>query len=643
MNMKTCPICTTKLKKQDGRMICPSCGYHASSNNAEVSTTTSSQTSSDQPKMTTQTRPVYTPPTQPQVGKTVQVSTVKASKKTTHLGLAIATFMGLTFFVIMMLAIYTLREFTDSSVSSVSSIFSDEDETYEYDTESIEVADSLPESEFFQILVARIFDKDVAEITTDDLDKITQLHFYYDDDNRKGIYVVLDDGDMRNFYASDELYADYGDLSCFKKVTQLTLEYGYPSTGDLSGMESLTSIASDMTLSELADAVPYPENITSVEVFSTIFMSSMDGVEAFPNLTSLTADCMDLEDISALSNATQLTRLTITDCDWLEDFSPLYDLTNLQALSIESSALKDIGFVKNMPELSYLSISDAEALRSIDALESCADTLHYLYLEDTWDLENKDVLEKLPNLEELQFSVSYDEALPSFAHMENLTYLSIYGADDLTPIADAKNLLSLSLESCDCEDLSFLSELDSLDSLYLSYMSGYFVSLDPIAELPSLRWLEIRDSSAYANVEKLMGIPTLDGFYLEDCSIGLRPDQVPYNENLCMLGMDEVRLYPIENPKDYGWLENYEELDCSEYTDMFANFPNLMELSLRGNELDDLSFVSEGGLSNLQMLDITDNYVTDLSPLADLDYLYEIKCAGNPIANTAGLDDILLR
>ena len=66
-------------------------------------------------------------------------------------------------------------------------------------------------------------------------------------------------------------------------------------------------------------------------------------------------------------------------------------------------------------------------------------------------------------------------------------------------------------------------------------------------------------------------------------------------------------------------------------------------LRLQGQELDNLSFVEENALTHLQILDIEDNYVLDLSPLAGLTELQYVYCGNNPIADTAGLDDILVR
>ncbi len=140
------------------------------------------------------------------------------------------------------------------------------------------------------------------------------------------------------------------------------------------------------------------------------------------------------------------------------------------------------------------------------------------------------VVENLTNLTQLElYLTSHEDTLPSFAAMEQLEYLRLYGAHDLNAIADAKTLTYLSLENCNCENLSFLSELQNLVSLDLCDMSGYYVSFDPILDLPNLSVLDISDSTAYVDATPLLGIPTLEELYMSDCNIGFQIDAVPAN------------------------------------------------------------------------------------------------------------------
>ncbi len=639
MKLEKCPICSTRMREQDGRMICQNCGYY------QIIDKDASAPIPAQPLPQRQEESPSGPPGSPygqnqsNTWYAQQDVTVSASSRNNKI--SAASIVGWITFAVMFLIMIGIALFQFFDKEEMVSAPTTPQWQEEFDPEELTADAHLPASESFQALVAQVFGKDFSAITPADLEQITELEFYYDEDNRKCVSCYLEDGTSFDFFLNEALDMDWADLSCFKGVSWLSLEYGYLNPGDLMGMESLTSIASDMTLAELYEAVPHPENIDYIQIESAIFMDSCDGIEKFPNLTYFATDCMDLQDISALTALPDLEGLALTDCDRLTDFSPLYEMTGLEILSIQSSSLKDIGFVKNMPYLDHLSIADADELMSIEALEACSGTLTELYLKDTWKLSDFSVIEKLTNLTDLELTLSYDHQLPSFENLKNLTYLSLYGADDLSPIAQAKELLYLSLDNCDCEDLSFMKELPNLLYLDLQDMSGYYVSLDPVLELPNLLGLDISRSVVYADAAKLLSIPTLEEFYMEECSIGFDMDHVPVNEALTVLDMNEVTLYQLSD--GYGWLQEQETLSLSDHTGLFANFPNLEQLYLKGNELTDLSFITECGLTNLRTLDITDNYIVDLSPLADLAQLEIVACEDNPIADTAGLDDLLVR
>ena len=639
MKLEKCPICSTRMREQDGRMICQNCGYY------QIIDKDASAPIPAQPLPQRQAESPSGPPGSPygqnqsNTWYPQQDVTVSASSRNNKI--SAASIVGWITFAVMFLIMIGIALFQFFDKEEMVSAPTTPQWQEEFDPEELTADAHLPASESFQALVAQVFGKDFSAITPADLEQITELEFYYDEDNRKCETCYLEDGTSFDFLRNEALDMDWADLSCFKGVSWLSLEYGYLNPGDLMGMESLTSIASDMTLAELYEAVPHPENIDYIQIESAIFMDSCDGIEKFPNLTYFATDCMDLQDISALTALPDLEGLALTDCDRLTDFSPLYEMTGLEILSIQSSSLKDIGFVKNMPYLDHLSIADADELMSIEALEACSGTLTELYLKDTWKLSDFSVIEKLTNLTDLELTLSYDHQLPSFENLKNLTYLSLYGADDLSPIAQAKELLYLSLDNCDCEDLSFMKELPNLLYLDLQDMSGYYVSLDPVLELPNLLGLDISRSVVYADAAKLLSIPTLEEFYMEECSIGFDMDHVPVNEALTVLDMNEVTLYQLSD--GYGWLQEQETLSLSDHTGLFANFPNLEQLYLKGNELTDLSFITECGLTNLRTLDITDNYIVDLSPLADLAQLEIVACEDNPIADTAGLDDLLVR
>ncbi len=645
MKLEKCPLCSKKMRESNGRMVCPECGYYQviDKNAASVSqandfvplqTPAGVSPGSNVPP----SRGSNTPPQQPQMPPRMRPAVTAVSVHGKGGGIGAGSIALISIVAVLLLATVgiTIAAVISSTKTTVSSpAASQEQETADY---SANTARTIPESEFFCDLIQEIFGKDYTEISEQELSQITELSFYYDDDNNKCIYCIMADGTENGYYVDGSYYIDYADLSCFPGLTALSIEYGSVSPEDLSGLENLSYLASELTIAELCEAVSHPEKLETLQLYSTIFMDSCDGIENFPHLTALTIDCAYIDDISALTSLTELEMLALDDCAHMTDFSPLYDMNSLEALSIDSSALKDIGFVKNMPGLYYLYIKNAEELMSIEPLESCSGTMECLYLENTWKLSDFSVIEKLTGLTQLQLFVSYQDVLPSFAGLENLEYLSIHGAGDLRPLSDATGLNGLSLEDCNCEDLSVLSGMQNLEFLELLDMSGYFISLKPVTELPNLGYLDISGSTVYADAAPLLAIPTLQEFYMEDCNIGFLVENVSLNENLYLINMNNVTLSPIADPNAYGSLQDEEPISLSEHMDLFSNFPNLTELYLAGNELTDLSFIVDDGLTALQALDITDNYITDLSPLSGLPDLYMVNCTDNPIADTADLE-----
>lgn len=671
MKSEKCPICDVKMKQKNGRIVCPECGYYRRINEGAAASASISKepvyqkTTVNTPKEPSYRKTAINTPKEPAYRKTAASIPIEPEQnkntapvrplpdfKTYKTGVprkaadpvkpnpiavisVITTLLaiGFSFFS----AIFPLIKFSFPHVQDTASYAE-----YASETDAPQSARLLPESEFFQTVSSKIFEKDFSEITPDDLGSVTQLRLFYDADNRRCFSYVLSNGTNAAFYAPQDAYADMADLSCFPNVTSLTLEYGSAFSSDLTALTELTDIASDLSLSELEEGISCPEKIRSITILHSLFMDSLDGAASFPNLVSLSADCSYVKDISGLTSLPGLQELSITSGDYIEDFDPLYELNALQALSIDSEALDDIGFVDAMPHLTFLSIEDAGSLQSIDALAACKDTLKCLYFDNTWELSDYSVVEQLTNLTDLGLFVSYDTPLPDLGGLSELNALNLYGAGDLSALAGANNLSMLSLDSCNCEDLSVLTGMQNLTYLALCNMSGYYVSFDPVLSLPNLQMLDISGSTVYENAQTLLGIPTLTAFYMQDCCIGFDMTAVPVNESLSVLDMSRVTLYPIEDNSDYGWLSDKEELPLAQHTELFSSFPNLTELSLSGNGLTSLSFLAEGSFDHLSVLDISDNDITDLAPLSGLESLYWVNCENNPVSNTAGLDEILV-
>ena len=65
------------------------------------------------------------------------------------------------------------------------------------------------------------------------------------------------------------------------------------------------------------------------------------------------------------------------------------------------------------------------------------------------------------------------------------------------------------------------------------------------------------------------------------------------------------------------------------------------ELMLEDLTINSVEFAAQ--MKNLKLLNITDNYVTSLAPLKELEKLQAVVCESNPISDTAGLDAIMIK
>ena len=116
----------------------------------------------------------------------------------------------------------------------------------------------------------------------------------------------------------------------------------------------------------------------------------------------------------------------------------------------------------------------------------------------------------------------------------------------------------------------------------------------------------------------------------------LNTDNIAANENLHVL---DIRNAIVSKYNADQWADR-ENIDAEKLQDALANLHGMEELALEDLTLTSVEFAA--GMENLKMLDITNNYVTSLTPLKDLPKLQIVVCDTNPISDTAGLDEILI-
>ncbi len=482
-----------------------------------------------------------------------------------------------------------------------------------------------------------IFGKDASDITALELSSITYLDFfYYDYDYKVVAYEIASQDGTSSFgyvYPGDVSFYDT-DFSVFPNLDTLYMDYG--SIGSLQGLKKLCVLGTNMTTSETEELIN-PEQLISLTLTDLLFDSSLSNIGDFKNLTSLNLDSGYLENINTLSKLKNLETLRIYNGDRIADFSVLSDMPQLEYLYLDCPKLRDISFVENMTKLADLHIWNSEVLE-IDSIKNCKNTLKTLDLSYNYKVKNYDAVSELTNLESLALYVDYsfDDPIPvpQLKNMPNLTRLLLGHFDDLSELKNAPGLTSLTLYDIYASDFSSLESLQELTSLSLYDMSLEPSVFDSVMKLTNLTSISLDDSHVWGNVEELLSLPNLMEFYMSDCVAGFDVTNLTPNPSLLLIDLNHSQLRALKDGKwDYN--DNSNKLSLAKNTDIFKNYENLQELYIAEHEIDSVQFAAS--LPHLRVLDITDNYVTDLTPLAILPNLECVMCYNNPIANDGGL------
>ncbi len=189
------------------------------------------------------------------------------------------------------------------------------------------------------------------------------------------------------------------------------------------------------------------------------------------------------------------------------------------------------------------------------------------------------------------------------------------GIANLGGIEYALRLQSLSLDNNQIRDLSPLARLSRLTGLALG--QNQVTSLAPIAGLVNLRELFIW-SDPIADLSVLAGLPNLDTLSLNGSTTA------DLSVIFTLTKLQRLEMF---------WM-NFRDLS------LLHSLPNLRYLKLDGNGITDLSPLStHPNLPFLDLLDLNDNQVQDLTPLVGIE-INNLQLANNPGANFAVVGSI---
>ena len=408
-------------------------------------------------------------------------------------------------------------------------------------------------------------------------------------------------------YRAHRNLTDLTSLANLSQLMRLTITGG--SFTSLQGLSELTNLyALSFKSTGLADLslLNQQQNITELTLYRNNDLASINTLESMTWLRSLHIERMDEVNLHVISNLTNLEELTVIRTD-VRSYDFILPLVNLRYLRLFNNRdvpeIPSLSVLTGLEELHIDNVRNSGQARSTDFLNNIP-SLRVLTLDDHDSLEP---LRNMPHLEELHLSFGWHLA-------------------DASPLGDLTNLQSLRIfesQPTEIHNMDAIGDLTQLTSLDLSGNSvgqfTMFFEWDFVYALTNLEYLDISDNTV---VGDFTGIGNL--------------------QQLSTLNMSNVRLIPYFNvTRDGGFVNIYfgDRMDIEDYSSSLGMLTNLEVLDISSNLISDINFASD--LESLQFFYAEDNYIADVSPLSELSNLVFADLRRNAITNWNVLDDLI--
>lgn len=168
----------------------------------------------------------------------------------------------------------------------------------------------VPESEFFQELVAQLFEKDYAKVEPEEYEKVRSICLQKEETGETTVICGMTDGTEMMFTLA-ELEKDYMDLQCFINLEAVDIGEDSLDYWNLHFLENINSIGSGTSLLMLHMVVSDPLAITELKIYGTVSLLELDYLSTYENLKILSFDVHESADLSVLEELPQLVEVYI--------------------------------------------------------------------------------------------------------------------------------------------------------------------------------------------------------------------------------------------------------------------------------------------------------------------------------------------
>ena len=378
------------------------------------------------------------------------------------------------------------------------------------------------------------------------------------------------------------------------------------------------------------------------------FEPGISPLSFFPQLDLLAVQIMGNRnsplDLSPLSSLSQCKTLEINGYyeQGVENVSVLSGMPQIETLMLHQIInLKDLQFAQNMPKLKSLYLANLPIL-SLEGLRNLQ-SLNSLYL-DCNDLTNTDALASLSSLQKLGFGYhNYD--IPDLHGLSALEEAEIYTVD-LKSISNMPSIKSLIIHNqsgeYEADSLRGMNALSDLTIIGNGIIGEVGPSLGPVLrELPALEKLIFRDTpmDGYQDYSLALSNTGVREMYFlpKDLSSTGTSDNPELPLSLSKVEDDHTVEVLQLSRTDFHNLDDDSRNFYPNAKAYLSHFKALKKLYINGNNLENLDCIE--GLSTLEELDISDNYLSDVSALRNFPNLKKVKLSGNPVVNAEILPD----
>jgi len=446
----------------------------------------------------------------------------------------------------------------------------------------------------------------------------------------------------------DAEVSDFTQLRYFKNLEVLSLGFGQVNQEILLGVSNVQEleVPAGRTIADLTPFVALP-GLTRLYVSGRNF-NSLQGISELANLYSLGLTSTGITDLSVLNQQRNITELILTDNRELPSFNTLQEMYWLRGLHITRSTERDLHFISHLTNLEALSLvrTDTRTLNFILPLTN----LLYLRLFDNRDVPEIPNLAVFTQLEELYLDVggTTGTVRPS-TYLEGLTSvrrMTLRNPDTLDGLRGMQYLEELDISFgwllTDAAPLGALTNLRRLRIYESRTFHSEVSNMDAIGRLTNLRQLNISGNDLYFNWDFIYRMENLEELNISRNNVIGNFSGISGLQNLRVLRMDRIRImtsYRISRDGGMVGISFVGSSDMQDHAAAIAQLTQLEILSVSGNDLRDISFVEN--MSNLRVFLAENNFVEEVSPLAELSALTVVDLRRNAVGNWSVLDELI--